>query len=125
MTPAVSDLRSQVTTIVRELIASIKEVDVALIANDAPLFRTADGDTPAVELDSLDALDLSLELKDRFDPDGDVLEALFRDNPDPTVFATVNEIVAFLLSTLPAIGGEHSARGPDQPSFQLQGGNSK
>lgn len=100
MITAASGRRSDVTAAVREIIASIKEVDVSMIEDDAPLFRDGVGDPPAVELDSLDALDLSLELKDRFDPSGEVLDSLFRDNPDPAVFGTVNKVVGFILTTL-------------------------
>jgi acyl carrier protein len=121
MTTAVGDLRSEVTTVVRESIASIKEVDVALIEDDAPLFRSEAGAAPLVELDSLDALDLALELKERFDPDGDTLDSLFRDNPDPMVFATVDHIVDFLLSALPAIDSGPTAAGDAKATYSRRG----
>ncbi len=103
MTTEVSGLRSEVTRVVRGMIASIKEIDPALIDDETPLFRDGARELHAVELDSLDALDLSLELKERFDREGDVLDSLFRDNPDPAVFGTVNRIVDFILSALPAV----------------------
>lgn len=108
MTTAVRDCRSEVTAVVREIIASIKEVDVGTIENDAPLFRDGPGEPPVVELDSLDALDLSLELRDRFDPQGHVLDSLFRDNPDPAIFGTVNKITDFILLTFPDLDAVQS-----------------
>jgi acyl carrier protein len=121
VTTAVRDRRPEVTTVVREIIASIKEVDIATIEDDAPLFREGLGEPPAVELDSLDALDLSLELKDRFDPHGDVLDSFFRDNPDPEVFGTVNKIANFILWSLPDVEGVQSLPNHVNPVLSQRG----
>lgn len=121
MTTAVSDRRSEVTAVVREIIASIKEVDISTIKDDGALFREGHGESPAIELDSLDALDLSLELKDRFDPNGDVLDSLFRDNPDPGVFGTVNKIADFILLTLPDLDGVQSPPNHINPVLSQKG----
>lgn len=89
----------EVRAAVKDIIASIKEIpDAQQIPDDAPLF----GDDPAglspLQLDSLDALDLALALKDRFDPVSDRLESLLSGEEDLQALTTVNEIVDFILS---------------------------
>jgi acyl carrier protein len=94
--------------IVREIIADIKEMDASEIADDEPLFSQP-GMESAVQLDSLDALDLALALKERFDPDGDSLESLLGSDFDSSALATVNQVTDYIhsrIQRLPIAGSE-------------------
>lgn len=86
--------REEVCTEVKEIIASIKEIRPADVAEDAVLF----GEESALQLDSLDMLDLTLALRDRFDPDGERLEAVLTGQEDLRSLATVGKIVDFIVS---------------------------
>jgi acyl carrier protein len=120
MTVAADGLsRTELREVLRQMIASIKQVDAAEIGDNTPLFN-ADGEQHSViELDSLDALDLALELKERFDPDGDQMESLVRGEIDPTALATVSKIADFVASAVPAVVTEPSLVGGEQPVSDL------
>lgn len=86
--------REEVRTAVKEIIASIKEIRPADVAEDAVLF----GEESALRLDSLDMLDLTLALRDRFDPEGEWLEAILSSQEDLGSLATVSKIADFIVS---------------------------
>lgn len=86
--------REEVCTAVKEIIASIKEIHPADLADDTVLF----GEESALQLDSLDMLDLTLALRDRFDPGGEGLEAILTGQEDLRSLATVGKIVDFIVS---------------------------
>jgi acyl carrier protein len=90
---------SGVKDAVREIIASIKDIDAASISDEAPLF--GDGNVE-LSLDSLDALDLALSLRERFDPGGDYLGDLLDPDTDLTSLSTVNKIAEYIRSLAPA-----------------------
>lgn len=94
MVPGLNLTREEVSAAVKEIIASIKEVQPADVADDAALF----GEESALQLDSLDMLDLTLALKDRFDPTGDRFEAVLSGQEDLRSLATVGKIVDFIVS---------------------------
>jgi acyl carrier protein len=108
--------RAPLRETIRQMIASIKQVDPSVIGDDTLLFGEAD---LSVELDSLDALDLALELKERFDPDGDQMESLVRGEIDPSALATVSKIADFVESAVPAVVTEPSLVGGEQPISDL------
>jgi acyl carrier protein len=101
---------------VRQIIASIKQVDPTEIGDDTPLFSDGPGELSVIELDSLDALDLTLELKERFDPEGDYLEDLLAGDLDPRTFSTVRMISEFVLSALPGVTGKPPASAAINPA---------
>lgn len=86
--------REEVCTAVKETIASIKEIQPEDVAEDAVLF----GEESALQLDSLDMLDLTLALRDRFDPGGEWLEAILSGQEDLRSVATVSKIADLIVS---------------------------
>ncbi len=110
MTMVLQVSRDEVRAAVKGIIASIKEVpNPQDIPDDIPLF----GDEPAglstLQLDSLDALDLALALRERFDPIGERLERLLSGEGDLQALATVNKMVDFILSAASQEEPIHSA----------------
>lgn len=93
-------LREEVRAAVKEIIASIKMIGEGPVAvnDDAPLFGSGSGERPALELDSLDALDLALALKERFDPEGSRFEAFMNGDVDMEALGTVRKITDYVLS---------------------------
>jgi acyl carrier protein len=85
---------------VRQIIASIKQIDPSEIGDDTPLFSNGSGELSVIELDSLDALDLTLELKEKFDPEGDYLEDLLAGDLDPRTFSNVRMISEFIMTAI-------------------------
>jgi acyl carrier protein len=60
-------------------------------------------------MDSLDALDLALALKERFDPDGERFEAFLNGEVDLQELGTVNKITYFVLSLAKESTNGHAA----------------
>lgn len=92
--------RDEVRTAIKEIIASIKQLDggAEAVPDDARLFGNGLSEPSPLELDSLDALDLALELKERFDPEGSRFEAFLNGEVDLQTLGTVEKIVDFVLS---------------------------
>jgi acyl carrier protein len=93
-------LRSEVLAAIKEIIASIKMIDEGAdgVPDDARLFGDTPGEPSPLEMDSLDALDLALALKERFDPEGDRFEAFLAGEVDLQELATVRKITDYVLS---------------------------
>lgn len=93
-------LREEVRAAVKEIIASIKLIDEgpSAIPDDAALFNDGKTEPSPLDLDSLDALDLALALKERFDPDGGRFEAFMNGEVDPQELGTVTKITDYVLS---------------------------
>lgn len=93
--------RADVALAVKELIASIKEVEggAVTISDDAVLFSET-GEPSALEFDSLDALDLALGLQERFDPDGDRFQTFLNGDIDPADLATIDRIVTYVIAVM-------------------------
>lgn len=93
-------LRGEVRAAVKEIIASIKLIDEgpSAIPDDAALFNDGKTEPSPLDLDSLDALDLALALKERFDPDGGRFEAFMNGEVDPQELGTVTKITDYVLS---------------------------
>jgi acyl carrier protein len=106
---------AEVRDAVRQIIASVKQLDPSEIDDFSPLFSEAEGLASGIELDSLDTLDLALELRERFDPEGDRLEQLLNGEIDPTTISTVTKIAEFIMSAMPAAIAPSDLSG-DQPS---------
>ncbi len=114
MTPAVTGLAGvEVRETVRQIVGLVKGVDASQIGDDALLFAEA-GAMPDIQLDSLDTLDLALQLKERFDPGGNQLEPLLNGEVDPKALSTVAKISEYIVSVLPATTGELSALSGNQ-----------
>ena len=97
--------RADVALAVKELIATIKEVDggASAIADDAVLF-TESGEPSPLEFDSLDALDLALGLQERFDPHGERFQTFLNGDIDPSDLATIDRIVTYVMSVMEWLG---------------------
>lgn len=104
-------LREGVKAAVKEIIASIKMIDEGpeAIPDDAPLFGDGLSEPSPLELDSLDALDLALALKERFDPEGSRFEAFMNGEIDPQELGTVTKITDYVLSLSTQSVNGHSA----------------
>jgi acyl carrier protein len=85
---------------VKEIIASIKMIGEGpdAIPDDALLFSNGRSDPSPLEMDSLDALDLALALKERFDPEGERFEEFLDGEMDPQELGTVTKITDFVMS---------------------------
>ena len=94
------DLRDEIRAVVKEIIIEIKPHDDGLedFPDDAPLFDDGEGEPSPVGLDSLDGLDLALNIRERFDLNGDEFDRLFDSKVDVPPFRNVNDIVDFILS---------------------------
>jgi acyl carrier protein len=93
-------LRDEVRAAVKEIIASIKLIDEGpeSIPDDARLFSDGGSEPSPLEMDSLDALDLALALKERFDPEGERFEEFLNGEMDPQELGTVRKITDFVMS---------------------------
>jgi acyl carrier protein len=93
-------LREEVRSAVKEIIASIKMIGEGpeSIPDDAPLFGDGVSEPSPLEMDSLDALDLALALKERFDPEGERFEEFLNGEMDPQELGTVTKITDYVLS---------------------------
>ncbi len=93
-------LREEVGAAVKEIIASIKMIEGGreAVPDDARLFSDGLSEPSPLELDSLDALDLALALKERFDPDGSRFEAFLNGEVDLQALGTVTKITDYVLS---------------------------
>lgn len=93
-------LREEVRAAVKEIIASIKMIGEGpeSIPDDAPLFSEGGSEPSPLEMDSLDALDLALALKERFDPEGERFEEFLNGEMDPQELGTVRKITDYVLS---------------------------
>lgn len=93
-------LREEVGAAVKEIIASIKMIEGGreAVPDDARLFSDGLSEPSPLELDSLDALDLALALKERFDPDGSRFEAFLNGEVDLQALGTVRKITDYVLS---------------------------
>lgn len=94
------DARTVVRVAVKEIIASIKQIERGAdeVPDDVQLFSDGLGEPSPLDMDSLDALDLALALKERFDPDGERFEAFLNGEVDLQELGTVNKITDFVLS---------------------------
>jgi acyl carrier protein len=94
------DARTTVRVAVKEIIASIKQIErgAEAVPDDVQLFSDGLGEPTPLDMDSLDALDLALALKERFDPDGERFEAFLNGEVDLQELGTVNKITDFVLS---------------------------
>lgn len=94
------DARTTVRVAVKEIIASIKQIEGGAdeVPDDVQLFSDGLSEPSPLDLDSLDALDLALALKERFDPDGERFEAFLNGEVDLQELGTVNKITDFVLS---------------------------
>ena len=103
-------LREEVRATVKEIIASIKMIEdgPGAIADDARLFSDGLSEPSALELDSLDALDLALALKEKFDPEGDRFEAFLNGEVDLQALGTVTKITDYVLSLAAMSTNGHS-----------------
>lgn len=93
-------LREEVRAAVKEIIASIKMIGEGpdSIPDDALLFGDGVSEPSPLEMDSLDALDLALALKERFDPEGERFEEFLNGEMDPQELGTVSKITDFVMS---------------------------
>ncbi|HSP55966.1 MAG TPA: hypothetical protein VLS25_10310 [Dehalococcoidia bacterium] len=93
-------LRDEVKAAVKEIIAAIKDIPEgpAGVSEDAQLFNDGLSEPSPLELDSLDALDLALALKERFDPEGERFEAFLNGNVDLQSLGTVRKITDYVMS---------------------------
>lgn len=93
-------LRGEVRAAVKEIIASIKLIDEgpSAIPDDAALFNDGKTEPSPLDLDSLDALDLALALKERFDPEGNRFEEFLDGNLDMQQLSTVSKITDYVMS---------------------------
>jgi acyl carrier protein len=105
-------LRYEVNAAVKEIIASIKMIDEGAdaIPEDAQLFNDGLSEPSPLELDSLDALDLALALKERFDPEGERFEAFLNGDVDLQSLGTVRKITDYVLSLGMESMNGHDAR---------------
>ena len=105
-------MREEVRAAVKEIIASIKLIDEGpeAVPDDAPLFRDGLSEPSPLELDSLDALDLALALKERFDPEGSRFEAFMNGDVDLEALGTVRKITDFVLSPAKQSVNGHAAQ---------------
>jgi acyl carrier protein len=96
----VASLRDEVQAVVKEIIASIKMLPEGpdAVSEDALLFNDGLNEPSPLDLDSLDALDLALALKERFDPEGDRFEAFMNGDVDIQELSTVRKITDYVLS---------------------------
>lgn len=108
---------AEVRDVVREIIASVKQIDPSEIDDFSPLFSEAGGPASDMELDSLDTLDLAMELRERFDPEGDHLEQLLNGEVDPSTISTVSKIADFIMSAMPAATVAPRDMSGEQPSL--------
>ena len=94
------DARTTVGVAVKEIIASVKQIEggADAVPDDIQLFSDGLGEPSPLDMDSLDALDLALALKERFDPDGERFEAFLNGEVDLQELGTVNKITDFVLS---------------------------
>ncbi len=104
-------LRDEVRAAVKEIIASIKLIDEGpeAVPEDAQLFSDGLSEPSALEMDSLDALDLALALKERFDPEGSHFEAFLNGEVDLQSLGTVTKITDYVLSLAAMSNNGHSA----------------
>ena len=98
--------RDEVRAAIKEIIAAIKQFDGGseAVPDDAQLFSDGLSEPSPLELDSLDALDLALELKDRFDPEGNRFEAFLNGEVDLQELGTVRKITDYVISL--AVGSD-------------------
>jgi acyl carrier protein len=103
-------LREEVRAAVKEIIASIKMIEggPGAIADDALLISDGLSEPSELELDSLDALDLALALKERFDPEGNRFEAFLEGEVDMQALGTVTKITDYVLSQAATSTNGHS-----------------
>ncbi len=103
-------LREEVRAAVREIIASIKMIGEGpeSIPDDAPLFSDGGSEPSPLEMDSLDALDLALALKERFDPEGERFEEFLNGEVDLQAFGTVSKITDYVLSLAAEMTGSQT-----------------
>ncbi len=115
-------LREEVGAAVKEIIASIKMIAEGpeAVPDDSQLFSDGLSEPSPLELDSLDALDLALALKERFDPEGNRFEAFLDGEVDLQELATVRKITDYVLSlaTLPTNG--HTVAQAGVPNERVQ-----
>lgn len=95
-----SRFREEVRAAVKEIIASIKMIDEGpeAIPDEAALFNDGTSEPSPLDLDSLDALDLALGLKEKFDPDGNRFEEFLNGNVDMQMLSTVRKITDYVIS---------------------------
>jgi len=95
-----SRLREEVGAAVKEIIASIKMIEGGpeAVTDDAQLFSDGLSEPSPLEMDSLDALDLALALKERFDPEGERFEAFLNGEVDLQTLGTVRKITEYVMS---------------------------
>ena len=95
-------LREEVRIAVKEIIASIKLLEEGPdgIPDDARLFSDGLSEPSPIELDSLDALDLALALKEKFDPEGSRFEAFLDGNVEMERLSTVREITDYVMQVM-------------------------
>jgi acyl carrier protein len=79
------------------------------------LFSVQPDEESDLQLDSLDVLDLALQIKEQFDPEGRNLEPLLNGEVDPMALTTVARISEFIMSALPT-STQPPSSGGDQPS---------
>ena len=97
---------------VKGLILSIKALEPGFndIAFDDPLFSDDSGRPSPVNLDSLDALDLSLTIVDHFGLDDDKFDEVMSSDAGFTQFRTVADIADLIVAQL-----ENQPAGPGNP----------
>lgn len=98
--PAPSGSYHEVKAAVKEIIASIKMISEGpqAIPDDALLFSNGVDELSPLAMDSLDALDLALGLRERFDPQGNRFDAFMNGDVDLQALNTVNKITEYVLS---------------------------
>jgi acyl carrier protein len=103
-----STSRDEITTAVKEIIVSIKPIDLeaADIPDDAPLFSDGAGEASPVGMDSLDMLDLAFAIGEKFGLNQEQFDGLVGGDSDLTRLRTVNDIADFIRAFAP-----NSARG--------------
>jgi len=107
------DLRERVRAAVKDIIAEIKQIEGGpeAVPDDAPLFSDGPGEPSPLEMDSLDALDLALALKERFDPEGSRFEEFLNGDFDLQRLSTVTRITDYVIS-LASQSDHETAAGP-------------
>jgi acyl carrier protein len=94
------DSRDEIRAAVKEVILTVKPLEDGFdeLADDAPLFEGDEEGVSPVAMDSLDTLDMTLALSERFGLDDDQFERLVGGEIDLEALRTVNDIVDFIVS---------------------------